>query len=477
MATLSVNDVASATPWEQATPQDKVMAIANRHGVDPNLAWSVASRESSGQQAARSPKGAMGVMQLMPSTAASLGVDPAKEDENIEGGVRYLGQLLKKYNGDRSLALAAYNAGPGAVDSHGGVPPYPETQNFVRSVSAGAPPAAPAMIAQSSPPPPAPRAYSPVAPRAAATSAQAPVATAYDPRYEDPLAGARAVARISALHMAGAATSSQAEDWIPYGGQIGQKITATEVRSVDPNLNGLWVGNKKVDPSQNWVRVGLGAGGAGGAAPLKNLQRFEAQDAETGENLVLTYDPTDGTSTVIPGLKPLAHSGVTPTYLYNRTTGTRGWYSKEDLIGDEKTGLIHNRAGNVFEPTPSPQEVDQMKWKLRDQQREDYKILNDKYSNWQGLVQRGELASLRSAFGVALPAEYDKDKKKSMDWLQSYYNDQKAEIEKRFHGGLEQIQRDYEHVEPTSQAAPVTTVKAAPGGARKRVTVKLGSRL
>jgi len=108
---------------------------ARRHEVDPLLVRAVIRHESGFAPSAVSKSGAMGLMQLMPDTARTLGVRDAFDPrQNIEGGTTLLRQLLDRYNGHVDLALAAYNAGPAAVDSHGGVPPYPETQAYVRNV-------------------------------------------------------------------------------------------------------------------------------------------------------------------------------------------------------------------------------------------------------------------------------------------------------------------------------------------------------
>lgn len=110
---------------------------ARAHGVDPRLVAAVARRESAFDANAVSQKGACGVMQLMPATARYLGVQNVFDArENIFGGTRYLRTLLDTFNGDLDLTLAAYNAGPGAVQKHRGVPPYRETRAYVASVRA-----------------------------------------------------------------------------------------------------------------------------------------------------------------------------------------------------------------------------------------------------------------------------------------------------------------------------------------------------
>ena len=116
--------------------QSYLLQQADRYGIPRRMALNLVQQESGFKQSAVSPKGALGMAQLMPGTAKELGVDPSDPYQNIEGGMRYLRQQYDRF-GDWSLAAAAYNAGPGAVEKYGGIPPFKETQNYVPIVMRG----------------------------------------------------------------------------------------------------------------------------------------------------------------------------------------------------------------------------------------------------------------------------------------------------------------------------------------------------
>jgi soluble lytic murein transglycosylase-like protein len=122
------------SPADSNNPRDLIRDTAIRAGLPPEFVASVAKVESAFQVNAVSPKGAIGVMQLMPDTARAMGADPYDVRQNIEAGTRLLRELLIQYNGDVVKALAAYNAGPGAVARYGGLPPYVETRYYVNKV-------------------------------------------------------------------------------------------------------------------------------------------------------------------------------------------------------------------------------------------------------------------------------------------------------------------------------------------------------
>src|SRR5215470_12299481 len=138
--TIGSRPVVPGAPAErQPSPADVDKAIdeaAQRHGVDPNLVRAVVKVESNYNPHAVSRKGAMGLMQLMPYTAKSLNVGNAFDpNQNVDAGVRHLKSLLESYNGNLELSLAAYNAGSGAVNRNGGVPPYRETRDYVKKIT------------------------------------------------------------------------------------------------------------------------------------------------------------------------------------------------------------------------------------------------------------------------------------------------------------------------------------------------------
>jgi soluble lytic murein transglycosylase-like protein len=124
----------AGAPPASPAPQQLADAAAEKYGLPPALVRSVMKAESAFQPQAVSPKGAIGLMQLMPSTAKTLGVDPHDPAQNVDAGTRYLRELLEKYSGGLRHALAAYNAGPATIEKYGGLPPYPETLNYIRRV-------------------------------------------------------------------------------------------------------------------------------------------------------------------------------------------------------------------------------------------------------------------------------------------------------------------------------------------------------
>ena len=131
--TLSATTATGGSALAGVPYADLFTRAASRHGVDASLLAAVASQESNFNSQAVSPAGAQGLMQFMPATAAGLGVNPLDPSSAVDGAARYLSSLTRQF-GSTELALAAYNAGPGTVSRYGGIPPYTETQNYVRAV-------------------------------------------------------------------------------------------------------------------------------------------------------------------------------------------------------------------------------------------------------------------------------------------------------------------------------------------------------
>jgi len=135
---VTTNSLPQAKAENVGSLEDVIYSMAQKYGVDPTLIQQVVKAESSFNSQATSQSGAMGLMQLMPGTAASYGVKNAYDvTQNLDGGTHFLKDLLDRFQGNVPLTLAAYNAGPGAVDKYNGVPPYKETQAYVQKIMTG----------------------------------------------------------------------------------------------------------------------------------------------------------------------------------------------------------------------------------------------------------------------------------------------------------------------------------------------------
>ncbi len=131
----SIENKKNPTSTSRSEINELITKYADKNGLDEDFVKAVINQESGFNPNATSHCGAMGLMQLMPATAQGLGVTNAYDaEQNIEGGTKYLKGLMDRFGNDKSLALAAYNAGPNAVKKYGGIPPYAETQNYVKSV-------------------------------------------------------------------------------------------------------------------------------------------------------------------------------------------------------------------------------------------------------------------------------------------------------------------------------------------------------
>lgn len=318
---------------------DIIEQAGRQFNVDPKLLSLVMGQESGGRPGAVSPKGAQGLMQVMPGTAKDMGAtDPSNPSQNIMAGAKYLSQQLDKYK-DPALALAAYNAGPGAVDKHGGIPPFPETQGYVKSImsayqgAAPAPAAATAQAPQGMPglPPVAGQmpgltnaAGSPAATQAMPAQSNAsgqlpglPPTAGTSPQANDADPLQKLMARAGIAQTAGKqGAPAQVSNALPPQPQIDpfvQLVAKANTAAATPSIPKTGILDLPAAAVEPIATMATGAVGGliGGAARLGSaVMGNSMEDAKaTGDKVAnaLTYQPhTDGGKASIAGLSDVA---------------------------------------------------------------------------------------------------------------------------------------------------------------------------
>jgi len=422
---------AATTPFQRT-----VRDIAPHFGLQPQELESIGMKESAGNQAAigkitKSGERAIGAMQLMPQTAAEMGVDPRSLQQNVEGGARYYRQMLDKYGGDRYLAQAAYNAGPGTVDRYGGVPPFRETQQYVRDVQ-------PNLVAQAAPPPstPPPEVRQP-----------APAAPLIPVRFDESVPQ-RAFALIQ--QMAGAPGSpvriSAAQNVRPSGG--GQRVVAVQVIGApDPRLNGYWTPNGlKLSNDQVFEEAGTGTTGAGGGGS------WSLRDATVnGRPVVIRTNSATGESEVVSGVEPMDRAGISPIYGKNLATSQSGWFAKEGLIADPSTGIITNRQGQKVIPLTDPEEKMRLENTASTWMANQLRTLENTFEGLRQANSRGELAAFSRSWGVELPASMLQKQAASQEELSRWFQGQKQQIDIAYWDRMDLIRSAAEGVQVTPE--------------------------
>lgn len=440
MPTARLDDVVEVLPSQPTDPvRSAISSIAPHFGVPAEDIEAIAKQESGMNQSAVSPKGAIGVMQLMPSTARELGVDPTKLQQNIEGGVRYYRQLLDKYGGDKEKALAAYNAGPAAVDQYGGVPPYRETQSYVKSVMSrggGAPPSVTSTQQTDTPP------TTKIGAQAAGEAQRTLVPLKFDESvgsrtfsYLQMMAGLpQTGVKMSQPQNIRVVTSDPAS--------IGQRAVAVYISGAPyPQLNGYWTTEgKKLSNDDIYEEAGVGAGG--GASGTWTWHEVTTPE---GKPAFVKFHSGTGETSVVEGYSPLDRGDANAIYGKNLATGEKGWFVKGGLKSEQGTSVLVNQSGQRIMPLLTPEERTRMENEAYAASQSKYQALEEQYQSWTQSLNRQMIAY--PATTPDAKAWYEKSKRE----LDEYLKNRKREIDVDYWTRIDAIRAAADGVEVTPE--------------------------
>ena len=267
----------------------------------------------------------------------------------------------------------------------------------------------------------------------------------YDPVWGDPSRGPGRFGKLQILGE-GLVDISAATDVVPQGG--GPKVTAVMVRSPMASDNGWWtVEGRKLDPSRNWVRVGLGSGAAGGGEPTLRPGR----NRDTGQSGFFIYNQDTRALEEVPGAGLADVSGVAPVYIRNKRTGESYFADKGSLTADSSTGKIKTWGGDEISEIATPQQAYAASKAVENNRTARDTRIHGWYGQAKDAANRGEQRDIARNFGVPMPPEYTQSREQSLMWLEKYRDYQLALSEIQFGEDIDTLNRDLNQLTVTKE--------------------------